>query len=197
MSKQSEEQVGARRWLILGLGNPGECYRRTRHNLGFRVVEAVARRREIRVDTLECNSLVGGDSEVMLAVPQTYMNRSGYAARCLVERYGFDASSILVVYDDVHLPLGALRLRTAGSPGGHRGMESILENLRTDAVPRLRMGISEVECPTEGEELVEFVLSPFSDQHQELVEEMILRARDACQTWLEEGAEVAMNRFNG
>ncbi len=181
--------------LILGLGNPGERYRQTRHNVGFRVVEEVARRRGMRLDRLECNSLVavpeGG--EVALGQPQTYMNRSGYAARCLCERWEVAPEELLVVYDEVSLPLGKLRLRRAGSPGGHRGMESVLESLQTDQVPRLRCGVG----GPEGEEIVEYVLSPFLAEEREAVEGMVARAADACEVWAAEGAEAAMQRFNG
>src|SRR5690349_22027627 len=133
--------------LILGLGNPGETYRDTRHNVGFRVVAELARRRAISLATVECNSLVGRlsgepDGEILLVQPQTYMNRSGYAARCFVERLEIDPASVLVVYDEINLPLGKLRLRRSGSPAGHRGLESVIENLRTAEIPRLRLGVA-------------------------------------------------------
>lgn len=187
--------------LILGLGNPGERYRETRHNLGFWVVEEVARRRRIPLALTECRSFCGWDAGVALALPQTYMNRSGYAARCFVERSSFAPENLLVVFDDIHLALGRLRLRRGGSPGGHRGMESIIENLQTNQVPRLRMGIApeaadglEIES---GEDLPSFVLAPFDREEKERVDEMVARAADACETWLESGVEAAMNRFNG
>lgn len=182
--------------LILGLGNPGEKYRDTRHNVGFRVVEELARRWSVRLDS-ECNSFVGSGEDTFLAMPQTYMNRSGWAARCLLERHGLDPTGVLVVYDEVALPLGRLRLRKSGSPGGHRGLESVLENLRTDQVPRLRLGISPEDGPPKGEDLVEFVLAPFPEGERETVDAMVLRAADACEVWLREGAEAAMGRFNG
>ena len=167
--------------------------------MGFRVVEELARRWGTRFDRLECSSHVGGgtDGVPLLALPQTYMNRSGYAARCLVERHELDPASVLVVYDEVNLPFGKLRLRKSGSPAGHRGMESILENLRTDEVPRLRLGVAPPDGPPAGEELAAFVLSPFPPEEREAVAEMVRRAADACETWLREGAEVAMQRFNG
>jgi PTH1 family peptidyl-tRNA hydrolase len=187
--------------LILGLGNPGEEYRDTRHNVGFRVVEELARRWEIPVDRLECNSLVGrlaaGEGDcVLLARPQTYMNRSGYAARCFVESHGIEPSAVLVVYDEINLPLGKLRLRRAGSPAGHRGLESVIENLRTAEVPRLRLGVAQEE-KVAGEDLAGFVLGPFDPDERETVEEMIRRAADACEAWAREGVEAAMGRFNG
>lgn len=167
--------------------------------MGFQVVEELARRWGISVDHLECNSLVGGGVEgrPWLAQPQTYMNRSGYAARCLLERYGLEPEQILVVYDELNLPLGRLRLRRSGSPAGHRGLESILENLRTDQVPRLRLGIAPETGAPAGEGLPDFVLAPFAAEEQEKVAEMIRRAADACEAWIAEGVEVAMNRFNG
>jgi peptidyl-tRNA hydrolase, PTH1 family len=146
----------------------------------------------------ECNSLVGREGDLLLARPQTYMNRSGYAAHCLVERYGFAPEEILVIYDEVHLPLGRLRLRRAGSPGGHRGMESIAEGLRTDQVPRLRVGVApEDGPPAGGDPLVEFVLSPFTAEEREAVAAMVARAADACEVWLAQGIEAAMQGFNG
>lgn len=183
--------------LILGLGNPGERYRRTRHNLGFRVVDELARRAGVGVERLECGALVGEGDGVLLAKPQTYMNRSGHAARCLVERHGFASSGLLVVYDDLALPLGRLRLRGKGGPGGHRGMESVLENLRTDEVPRLRLGIAPEAGAPSGEEQVEFVLEPFAEDEREAAQEIVERGADACRAWLEESLETAMNRFNG
>lgn len=183
--------------LILGLGNPGERYRDTRHNVGFLVVEELARRWRVRLDRQECNAFVGGEQNILLALPQTYMNRSGWAARCLLESHGLDPAGVLVVYDEVALPLGRLRLRKAGSPGGHRGLESVIENLRTDQVPRLRLGVSPEDGPPRGEDLVEFVLAPFPPGEREAVEAMVARAADACELWVTEGAEAAMAKFNG
>jgi PTH1 family peptidyl-tRNA hydrolase len=188
--------------LVLGLGNPGAEYADTRHNVGFRVVEELARRRGLSLDRLECNARLGvaasGDlPELLLAQPQTYMNRSGYAARCLLETYQLEPAAVLVVYDEINLPLGKLRLRKAGSPAGHRGIESILENLRTDEVPRLRLGVAPEGGAPAGEDWAGFVLGPFAPEEGEAVAAMIARAADACEAWLREGAEAAMNKFNG
>src|SRR5258706_1169439 len=200
--------------LILGLGNPGEEYRDTRHNIGFGVVEELARRWHLALDRLECNALTahvaytahapsgegGGErvDDVLLAKPQTYMNRSGHAAHCFAERYELDPTDVLVIYDEVNLPLGKLRLRRAGSPAGHRGRESILESLRTAEVPRLRLGVAPPEdLKPAGEDLADFVLSPFAEGEREETEAMIRRAADAAEVWLREGAEAAMTRFNG
>lgn len=182
--------------LVLGLGNPGERYAATRHNLGFRVVDELARRHGIAVDTLECNALVGEGAagrRVVLAKPQTFMNRSGFAARCLVERRDLAPGDLLVVYDEAALPLGRIRLRPSGGPAGHRGIESVLGELRTDEVARLRLGIAPEPPP---EDLVGFVLAPFAADETETVETAVAAAADACEAWLAEGVEAAMNRFN-
>lgn len=199
MAEPTEEPAApAARRAVVGLGNPGERYRETRHNLGFRVLESLARGLGVDLAGTECNSRTGrrGD-DLLLVQPQTYMNRSGYAVRCLVERHGFEPEDVLVVYDEVALPLGRLRLRPGGSPGGHRGMESVVETLRTDRVPRLRLGCGGEEGPPEDEDLVGYVLSPFRPEELEVADEMVERAADACRAWLAEGIEAAMNEFNG
>jgi len=183
------------RRLVLGLGNPGERYRGTRHNLGFRVVRELAGRLDAALDRLECAALIG-NKDPLLAMPQTYMNRSGYAARCLAERYEIEPQNLLVVFDDVELPLGRLRLRRGGGPGGHRGIESVIRNLKTEEVPRLRLGIRP-DTDSTPDDLVDFVLEPFRAEEQPAVEAVIDRAAEACQAWLELDIETAMNRFNG
>ena len=186
--------VGPR--LILGLGNPGPEYRDTRHNVGFEVIDELARRRRTRADRLECNTLLAHEPDLLLGKPLTYMNRSGYAAACLAERHRVGAESMLVVVDDVSLPVGRLRLRRQGSPGGHRGLESVVESLKTDRVARLRLGIREGEESPTGDELVTFVLEPFGEAERRSVRDMVERAADACEAWLEDGIDSAMNRFN-
>ena len=184
------------RRLVLGLGNPGDRYRGTRHNLGFRVVRELGGRLSVAIDRVECSAIVGQADGLLLAMPQTYMNRSGFAARCLVERHEIRAEDVLVIYDDVELPLGRLRLRRGGGPGGHRGMESVIRNLRTEEVPRLRLGI-QPEAGKAPDDLVEFVLEPFRADEEPEVEALVERAADACRAWLEQDIETVMNRFNG
>lgn len=180
--------------MVLGLGNPGGRYAATRHNLGFRVVDELARRRGVAVDAFECDALVGEARPVLLAKPQTYMNRSGFAARCLVERRGLSPGDLLVVYDEVALPLGRVRVRPGGSPAGHRGIESVIAELRTDEVARVRLGIAPEEPPAD---LADFVLAPFAAGEEEAAAAMVGRAADACEAWLAAGVEAAMSRFNG
>jgi len=180
----------------VGLGNPGERYRKTRHNLGFAVVEELAARRGSSFDRVECNSLLAIAPSLVMARPQTYMNRSGYALRCLAEKRDLRAEDILVVFDDVHLPLGKIRFRISGGPGGHRGMESVIQNLQSERIPRLRMGVGNRDEAPEGEALVDFVLSPFLATEGGEVEAMIVRAADACECWLAHGPQATMNEFN-
>lgn len=189
--------------VICGLGNPGPQYRGTRHNIGFEVVEAlgaelgVSLRGDLcRARTAEAR-IEGPIERVVLAAPQTFMNRSGFAVRCLAERLEVPSDAILVVYDDVHLPLGRLRLRRKGSPGGHRGIESVLENLGTDEVPRLRLGVGAADGPTPGESLVDFVLGPFEPADEDAVSELVDQAVKACLVWARDGVEAAMRAHNG
>lgn len=178
---------------VIGLGNPGERYRRTRHNLGFHVVDELSRRHSIPLRREICGALVGTSGDLSLVKPLTYMNRSGFAVRCLLERSNEESANMLVIYDDVNLEFGRLRMRPGGSPGGHRGMESIAENLRGAEVPRLRLGVGGAAG---GEDLSDFVLSPFSEQEEQEAKIMIGRAADAAGVWLVEGVESAMNKYN-
>jgi len=186
--------------LIVGLGNPGPRYARTRHNAGFRVLDAVAARAragppESRVAgrVVEC-SLAG--EPVGLLVPETWMNRSGEAvAQALAALPVADpAADLLVVFDDADLPLGRLRLRARGSSGGHNGLADVLERLATDAVPRLRFGIGRSEAPRE---TVDWVLEPFAAAEEALLAQALPRAADAVACFVAEGIAPAMNRFNG
>jgi PTH1 family peptidyl-tRNA hydrolase len=183
--------------LVVGLGNPGEAYRDTRHNLGFRVLDELARRLGAGPGRVECNAVLRETPEVILAQPLTYMNRSGYAARCLAERRGVEPAAVLIVYDDVHLPLGRLRFRSKGGPGGHKGMASVIHNLRSEGVPRLRLGVGVEGDAVPGEGLVDYVLGPFTAAELPLVDPLVERAADACLCWLRQGAEVVMRQFNG
>lgn len=182
--------------LILGLGNPGERYAGTRHNIGFEVVAELARRSGMAFDREVCGARIARKGDLLLAQPQTFMNRSGYAGRCLLEAEQAQSGQMLVVFDDVNLALGTLRLRGHGSPGGHRGLESMLENLGTDLLPRLRLGVAS-DTPPGGADLADFVLAPFAAAENAAVKEMITRAADACELWAAAGLEKAMSTFNG
>jgi PTH1 family peptidyl-tRNA hydrolase len=181
----------ARARVIVGLGNPGQEYAATRHNLGFRAVDELAQR--CGVDWVAARaSLVAVSDALVLAKPQTYMNRSGQAIRGLHEQLGIPYERALVVYDDMDLPFGALRLRERGSPGTHNGMRSVVAELATDDVPRLRIGISQARPGG----AIDHVLSEFSPDEEAAVDELVRRAADAALCWAREGATVAMNRYN-
>jgi PTH1 family peptidyl-tRNA hydrolase len=185
--------------IVLGLGNPGCRYRDTRHNLGFRVVDLLASRRrtilepvhdlEARVATVH-----GPHGPTLLAQPQTFMNRSGRAAAALCEHCGVEPRRLLVVLDDADLELGRLRVRPAGGAGGHNGMRSILEALRTAELPRVRLGVRGVG--RDEEDLSDYVLRPFDPPETGVAAELVVRAADAVEAILERGLAPAMNEFN-
>ena len=183
--------------LVVGLGNPGKEYADTRHNVGFLCVEELARRCQATWtdDMRRTRSLLAvGHAEeltVVLARPQTYMNRSGEAVAELVERLGLELQHVLVVYDDMDLPFGTLRMRERGSPGTHNGMRSVVGALG-DNVPRLRIGIGQA-APGEA---IDHVLGGFSADQEDEAQQLVSRAADAAFAWATESAAVAMNRYN-
>jgi peptidyl-tRNA hydrolase, PTH1 family len=184
--------------LLVGLGNPGERYRRTRHNAGFMVVDELASRRRSVHFRVESEAWVApaeiAGQPVLLAKPLTFMNRSGVCIGRLLEQTGTACGDLLVVVDDVVLELGWLRVREGGSHGGHNGLRSIIEVLGTEDFARLRVGVRKGDI---GPDLAEYVLAPFPAEDVLLVQEAVGRAADAAEAWLGEGAAAAMNRFNG
>jgi PTH1 family peptidyl-tRNA hydrolase len=185
-------------YLIAGLGNPGRQYRYNRHNIGFMALDRLAARLGLTFSRLESKALLAKGTHqgrrVVLAKPQTYMNLSGKAVVSLARFYKVPLVQLLVVYDDVDLPFGTLRLRPAGSSGGQRGMESIIENLGSQEFPRLRLGIGR---PPGRMEAGDYVLEDFSRQEMEFLPGILDRAVDAIFTFFDEGLVTAMNRFNG
>ncbi len=182
--------------LVVGLGNPGEEYRHTPHNLGFLVVDRLAESHAIRVSRKENTSLVGLGSikgkHVALAQPQTFMNVNGPAVKGLLERYELQPSQLVVVYDELALPWGQLRIRKNGSSAGHNGIKSLLSSLGTDTFLRLRIGINPGH-PIEG---VKFVLGQFRRAQMQEVADTVARSAEAVETIIAEGAEKAMATYN-
>ena len=184
--------------LVVGLGNPGEKYRRTRHNVGFMAVDVLAARagagrgRE-ESDAWVVESEVGGEA-ALLVKPLTFMNRSGAAVGRLLAAQGGGPSDVVVVVDDVALDLGTLRVRERGSHGGHNGLRSLIEELGSDEFPRVRVGIRKGELPGE---LADYVLSRFPEDDVLVVQEVVGWAADAVECLVREGVVAAMNRFNG
>lgn len=185
-------------WLIVGLGNPGETYARTRHNIGFRVVAELAQRHQLafthkRARAQIAEGVIAGQ-RVALALPQTYMNLSGQAVVGLCQWYKIEpATGLLVVYDDVDLPFGILRLRERGSAGTHNGMRSIITLLGSQVFPRLRIGI---DRPSPAWDLADYVLGRFSPEQEAQLPEILQKAADALELVVREGMVVAMNRIN-
>jgi peptidyl-tRNA hydrolase, PTH1 family len=182
--------------LIVGLGNPGKEYAETRHNVGFRCVDELARRHGLkwarpRLKAEQARGTIAGH-EVVLAKPQTYMNLSGVSVVQLVKWYKVPLDQVLVIHDDLDLPFGQLRLRAEGSAGGQNGLASILQQLRTQAVPRLRIGINR---PQWGEPR-DYVLTRFTKEQVAALPDVLGRGADAAELWLRDGIIAAMNQFN-
>ncbi len=183
--------------LIVGLGNPGTKYSSTRHNLGFMVVEALAQKLGIQIRQFTASCIIGegklAAEAIILAKPLTYMNASGRAVALLVKQLGLSLAEVVVICDDLNLPLGALRIRPGGSAGGHKGLDSIIDALGNEEFPRLRLGIG--SAPP-GIDAADYVLQPFADEEWPQVVEMVKQAESAVGSLIEQGIAAAMNKFN-
>lgn len=180
--------------LIVGLGNPGRQYETTRHNAGFMVVQQLGKQASGRWESRPHPEFASRSAgPVTLILPQTMMNASGQAVQAAATRWRVALEEILIVCDDVNLPLGALRLRDAGGAGGHHGLSSCLEHLGTEAVPRLRVGVGVEPLPRD---LTEFVLAAFRPEERPVLDQALDRAVEACEWWVREGIQAAMNHAN-
>ena len=184
-------------YLIVGLGNPGDEYARTRHNLGFMLVDKLAAHAVATIRRKECQSVVGNaeiaGERVLLVKPQTFMNLSGDAVGCLTAKHEVEAKSLIVISDDLALPFGTIRLRARGSAGGHNGLKSIIGVLGTNEFIRLRIGI-QPEHPLS--DARKFVLAEFSSAEKEKLDEVLDRAAEALRAMLKDGIRKAMSLFN-
>ena len=183
-------------YIIVGLGNPGRRYEHTRHNIGFITVDYLAEKHGIRINKIKHKALVGegmiSGQKVLLVKPQTYMNLSGQSVREILSFYKPEIANLIVVYDDVDLPMGRLRIRPSGSSGTHNGMRSIIYDIQRDDFPRLRIGIG-------GERkmrLADYVTGGFGKEERKLMEGSVLRAVSALESILDSGIERAMNEYN-
>ncbi|MDO4488991.1 MAG: aminoacyl-tRNA hydrolase [Eubacteriales bacterium] len=193
-------------YLVTGLGNPGLKYKKTRHNTGFMAVDILADKLGIDIKEKKFKGLIGKGSfegeQVMLLKPQTYMNLSGEAVRDVAGYYGIPVENIIVIYDDINLAPGFLRIRPKGSAGGHNGMKSIINCIGSDNFPRIRVGVGLNEV-TDGEgrairtDLADHVLSKFSKEEEPLLKEALTRAAEASLFIIKNGAVAAQNEFNG
>lgn len=182
-------------YYIIGLGNPGKRYQKTRHNIGFRVVDAIAEDRNVRWKVGQGEFMIGvdGKDDFTLVKPMTFMNNSGAAVKQISMKQDFQITNLLIIYDDLDLPLGKLRFRPGGSPGSHLGMRSIVKKMGSRDIPRLRLGIgSELKKgPSE-----EFVLEPFSKEEKIIADEVAEIAARGVMTFMHRGIEAAMNQYN-
>lgn len=183
--------------LIIGLGNPGPDYEGTRHNAGYMVMDRLAEQMNIPIREEAASSVIGEGRwrgrPIALAKPMTFMNRSGQAFQALRRRYGLKPEDILVIYDDIALPLGSIRLREKGSAGGHNGIQNITDHLNSTDFPRLRVGIGD-NFPRGGQ--VRYVLEPFLEEERSDVEKAIDGAAEAALCFIRDGMLTAMNRYN-
>lgn len=183
--------------IIAGLGNPGPKYRFTRHNLGFDVIDLVAERLGVSLDREKCQGLVAetahASRKLLLVKPLTYMNRSGDCLAALARNRADTPDEVLVVADEIHLPLGRVRIRRGGSAGGHNGLKSVIERLGSPDFPRMRLGVGQER---RDRDLADYVLSKFHPDEWPLVREVTALAADAVLCWVEHGVDQAMNQFN-
>ncbi|MBS3818287.1 aminoacyl-tRNA hydrolase [bacterium] len=184
-------------WSVVGLGNPGRKYRDTRHNVGFLFVKRVAREWGARIKKKKYSSKVAvaerGGEKVMLTLPQTYMNRSGWAVKQMVQEGGFQPHKMVVVYDDLDLTLGTIRIRREGSAGSHKGMKSIVQEVGTNQFPRIRIGVGPADPRMDA---AEYVLSPFSKEERRRLEKSLEEAEKALMYILKGEDKKAMNLYN-
>ena len=185
-------------YIIAGLGNPGRQYAGTRHNMGFNVVTRIADDYKMQITIKDHKALCAkgfiGGQKVLLALPQTYMNLSGESIRELVNYYKIDPETeLMVIYDDISMDVGRIRMRAKGSAGGHNGIKNIIAELGTDVFPRMKVGVGE---KPKGWDLADYVLGRFSDEENEVMRRMLAKGSDACRDFILYGIQEAMNRYN-
>lgn len=184
-------------FLVVGLGNPGREYRETRHNIGFMVMDRLAETAGIKLTKVQSKAIIGigriGDQKVILAKPQTFMNLSGQAVTALMRFYKVEPTRLVVAHDDVDLPFGQIRMRPGGGSAGQKGIGSIIEKLGSQEFARLRMGVGR---PPGQQDAASFVLQPFHSADRDFLPEFINRGADAIKSFMLEGIDTAMNRYN-
>ncbi len=185
-------------YLIVGLGNPGRRYASTRHNIGFMVINALSREMGVSLTGRRFhsrNALTERDGrELILLRPATYMNLSGKSVKACADHYKIDNDHILIIHDDLDLPFGKIKLVSRGGAGGHRGIQSIFDHFGSKAFSRIKIGVGR---PENGEKIEDYVLSPFYESQKETLKDVLNFSIHACDLFLSEGIEVAMNRING
>lgn len=190
--------------IIVGLGNPGNRYKHNRHNIGFRCVEELARRHSISIRKVMCQSETGKGTiegmDVILVKPRTFVNLSGQAVECLLDKFRIDINDLIVVHDDLDLPTGRLRIRLGGKSGGHRGIRSIIDSLGNESFCRMRIGISRPplnrDIKSYENDIIDYVLANPGADEEEIFLSAIERACDALECILSQGMEIAMSNYN-
>ena len=191
------KKSGGVQWLLVCLGNPGPKYEHTRHNMGFLAADLLAEREHIKINRIRFKAVTAeltfGGQRVLVMKPQTYMNLSGEAVREAVRFYKIPADHVLVIYDDVSLPVGKIRVRPSGSAGGHNGIKNIIAHLGTQDFPRIKIGTG---APGEGGDMIDWVIGVPSQAERKVLVESFRRAIDAAECIIEHGCQKAMNDFN-
>jgi peptidyl-tRNA hydrolase, PTH1 family len=183
--------------LIIGLGNPGKQYEETRHNVGFKVIDDLSSELQIPLDKSKYNGVYGvghsAGEKIILVKPLTYMNLSGECVRPLMDFYDIDVEDIIVIYDDLDIPVGKIRIRTKGSAGGHNGIKSMIQHLGTQEFKRIRIG---VDRPNNGMKITDYVLGLFNPEEKAGIDQSIKQSTKACEKWLTTEFLQVMNEFN-
>ena len=183
--------------IVVGLGNPGTKFTASRHNVGFRLIDLLAKKSGIYLNDRKAKAVIGqghiDGRDVVLAKPRTFMNNSGQGVGYLLERFGVRPSDLLVVYDEMALPPGRIRLRPRGSHAGHNGIRSIISSVHTEDFPRLRIGVGQ---PEQGESSIPYVLGRFSKEEEPIISQAVQNAVEAVHCLIESNIQVAMNRYN-
>lgn len=184
-------------FVVVGLGNPGKAYEKTRHNVGFDTIDILASRNNIKINKIKFKSVYGegfiGNEKVMLVKPQTFMNNSGITVKEIYDYYKIPIENIIVIVDDIDIDFASIRIKRKGSSGTHNGLKSIIYLLENDNFPRVKIGIGKKQ---QNQDLADFVLSRFSKEERELIEEAIILAAESVETIIKEGIDIAMNKFN-
>jgi PTH1 family peptidyl-tRNA hydrolase len=190
--------------LIAGLGNPGKNYEKNRHNLGFQCINYLAKKYSIPVKQIQCQAKIGkgmiGGTEVILARPRTYVNNSGSAVISLMQKHHIPIEDIVIICDDLDLPVGKIRIRAGGNSGGHKGIKSIISSLNSKEFCRVKIGIGRPaamdDYEIEESDIIDYVLSDFSNEEQKIINDAMIKAAEAVDCIIADGVAAAMNRFN-
>lgn len=184
-------------YIIIGLGNPSKEYDKTRHNVGWDAIDEIAKDYSIALDFLKHKAICGKGyiegKKVILAKPTTYMNLSGESVKELQNYYKVDNDNLIIIYDDISLDIGQIRIRTKGSAGGHNGIKSIINHLGSNEFPRIKIGVGEKPAKWD---LADYVLSRFNKDEREIIDTTLWSVSKCCKTWIEKGINEAMNQYN-